>query len=57
VLSLKPDGENSSSFNFQVNSVWDQLDDNKDNRISKKEFIDGCLNDEFLAHFLTTTGL
>ena len=57
MLSLKPDGENSSSFNFQVNSVWDQLDDNKDNRISKKEFIDGCLNDEFLAHFLTTTGL
>ena len=57
MLNLKPDGENSTSFKFQVTSIWDQLDNNKDNRISKKEFIDGCLKDEFLTHFLTTTGI
>lgn len=57
MLNLKPDGENAESFKFQLNNIWDQLDDNKDNRISKIEFIEGCLKDEFLLSFLTTTGM
>ena len=38
---------------YQVNTVFNQLDKNKDSGISKIEFIEECLNDEFLLNFLS----
>ncbi len=57
MLNLNPNSSNSTSFKFQVATTFDQLDTNKDNNISRKEFINGCMNDEFLYGFLTQTGL
>ncbi len=39
----------------QITSAFEQLDVDKDGRISKSEFIDGCMADEFLFHFLNPT--
>lgn len=57
MLSLKPDSVNSTSYKHQLKTTFEQLDYNKDNRISRKEFINGCMNDEFLISFLTQTGI
>jgi Ca2+-binding EF-hand superfamily protein len=46
-LKNKYDQEN------QIKRIFDQLDTNEDNSITKYEFIEGCLKDEFLLHFLS----
>lgn len=38
---------------YQINDMFKQLDQNEDKFITKYEFVDGCLKDEFLLHFLS----
>jgi hypothetical protein len=37
---------------MQVKTTFDQLDEDHDGVISREEFVNGCLNDEFLLYFL-----
>jgi Ca2+-binding EF-hand superfamily protein len=43
-------GENSSSE--RVKKIMSKLDKNNDGQLSAEEFIDGCMNDEFLRNLL-----
>lgn len=43
----------NSTIGYQINTVFNQLDKNQDSGISKTEFIEECLNDEFLLYFLS----
>ena len=47
----KSDG-NKRSVNIQVKDTFDQLDTDHDGVITREEFVNGCLNDEFLLYFL-----
>ena len=42
--SLTPD--------LRVNKIFKEIDTNDDKKISRQEFIKGCLNDEFLRFLL-----
>jgi len=43
----------------RTDKIFQQMDKNKDGVLTKKEFMDGCLADEFLCQMLTanTAGL
>ena len=43
----------NSTIGYQINTVFNQLDKNQDSGISKTEFIEECLNVEFLLNFLS----
>jgi hypothetical protein len=47
----KNDG-NKRSVSIQVKDTFDQLDTDHDGVITREEFVNGCLNDEFLLYFL-----
>jgi Ca2+-binding EF-hand superfamily protein len=36
----------------RINKIFKEIDTNSDKKISRAEFIKGCLNDEFLRHLL-----
>ncbi len=40
-------------LDHQIDAMFRQLDQNEDKYITKYEFVDGCLKDEFLLHFLS----
>lgn len=41
-----------STSKEQVEEIMSKLDKNQDNFLSKEEFIQGCLNDDFIKNFL-----
>ena len=46
--------QNSDSVapDSRVNQIFKAIDTNEDKKISRQEFIKGCMNDEFLRHLL-----
>ena len=34
----------------RINKIFQEIDSNKDKKISRAEFIKGCMNDEFLRY-------
>ena len=48
-------GHTKQSMEYQIKSAFNQLDEDKDGRISKEEYIYGCIHDEFLFYFLNPT--
>jgi neuronal calcium sensor 1 len=45
--------EKSCDIDKCIDNIMVSLDQNNDNKISKKEFIEGCINDEFVLNLLS----
>lgn len=37
----------------RTDKIFEAMDSNKDGSLSKKEFVEGCMKDQFLYHMLT----
>jgi hypothetical protein len=57
VYELLGDSESAksadSTIDKQVNEIFKKFDENKDNLLSREEFIQGCLQDDFVTKLLT----
>lgn len=49
---LGVDSKGDATVETKANQVFQDLDSNHDRKISRQEFIEGCLKDEFLCHLL-----
>jgi len=47
--------KNGTSFDYQINDIFNQLDKETDNVITQNEFVEGCMKDDFLLYFLNPT--
>ena len=55
MLGSDPDTyQDYGSLSKGVNKIFEQLDENGDHKITREEFISGCLKDESLTELLTT---
>lgn len=51
-VNIKKDGFTPEAH---INKIFNQMDTNDDRKISRKEFVQACLSDEFLRHLLAPT--